>query len=113
MHLHHITRTGYAPAPFQSFPIARVVNVLRDHCLTSCCHSCRLASCLTGARASMTTNSAEIRNPIALAVGPRIDRRQVARGPLGLPLECDLHFAPPLTVSAYTERARKHRRIVT
>jgi Protein of unknown function (DUF2958) len=28
-----------------------------------------------------------------------------ARGPLGLPLECDLHFAPTLTISAYAERA--------
>jgi hypothetical protein len=36
-----------------------------------------------------------------------------ARGPLGLPLECDLHFAPTLTISAYAERAREHRRIVT
>ena len=36
-----------------------------------------------------------------------------ARGPLGLPLECDLHFAPTLTISAYAERAREHRRIIT
>jgi hypothetical protein len=35
-----------------------------------------------------------------------------ARGPLGLPLERDLHFAPTLTISGYTERAREHRRIV-
>jgi Protein of unknown function (DUF2958) len=36
-----------------------------------------------------------------------------ARGPLGLPLECDLHFAPTLTISAYAERACEHRRIIT
>lgn len=36
-----------------------------------------------------------------------------ARGPLGLPLECDLHFAPALTISAYADRAREHRRIIT
>jgi Protein of unknown function (DUF2958) len=36
-----------------------------------------------------------------------------ARGPLGLPLECDLHFAPTLKISAYAERAREHRRIIT
>jgi len=36
-----------------------------------------------------------------------------ARGPLGLPLECDLHFAPTLTISVYADRAREHRRIVT
>jgi len=36
-----------------------------------------------------------------------------ARGPLGLPLECDLHFAPTLTIAAYAERAREHRRIIT
>jgi hypothetical protein len=36
-----------------------------------------------------------------------------ARGPLGLPLECDLHFAPTLTISVYAERAREHRRIIT
>jgi hypothetical protein len=35
-----------------------------------------------------------------------------ARGPLGLPLECDLHFTPTLTISAYAERAREHRRII-
>lgn len=35
------------------------------------------------------------------------------RGPLGLPLECDLHFAPTLTISAYAERAREHRRIIS
>jgi hypothetical protein len=32
-----------------------------------------------------------------------------ARVPLGLPLECDLHFAPTLTISVYAERAREHR----
>jgi hypothetical protein len=36
-----------------------------------------------------------------------------ARGSLSLPLECDLHFAPTLTISAYAERAREHRRIIT
>jgi hypothetical protein len=36
-----------------------------------------------------------------------------ARGPVGLPLECDLHFAPILTISAYADRAREHRRIIT
>ena len=36
-----------------------------------------------------------------------------ARGPLGLPLERDLHFAPTRTIAAYAELAREHRRIVT
>jgi Protein of unknown function (DUF2958) len=36
-----------------------------------------------------------------------------ARGPLGRPLDCDLHFATTLTISAYAERGREHRRIVT
>ena len=36
-----------------------------------------------------------------------------ARGPLGLPLERDLHFAPTRTLSAYAELAREHRRIIT
>jgi hypothetical protein len=36
-----------------------------------------------------------------------------ARGPLGLPLECDLHFAPTLTISAYAAHAREQRRIIT
>jgi hypothetical protein len=36
-----------------------------------------------------------------------------ARGPLGLPLECDLHFAPTRTIAAYAELAREHGRIVT
>jgi hypothetical protein len=35
-----------------------------------------------------------------------------ARGPLGLPLAVDLHFAPTFTISAYAERAREHRRII-
>jgi len=35
-----------------------------------------------------------------------------ARDPLGLPLECDPHFAPTVTISAYAERAREHRRII-
>jgi hypothetical protein len=36
-----------------------------------------------------------------------------ARGPLGLPLECDLHFAPTKTIAAYADLAREHRRIIT
>jgi len=36
-----------------------------------------------------------------------------ARGPLGLPLEQDLHFAPTRTIAAYAELAREQRRIVT
>jgi hypothetical protein len=36
-----------------------------------------------------------------------------ARGPLGLPLERDLYFAPTRTIAAYAELAREHRRIVT
>jgi hypothetical protein len=36
-----------------------------------------------------------------------------ARGPLGLPLERDLYFAPTRTIAAYAELARGHRRIVT
>ena len=36
-----------------------------------------------------------------------------ARGPLGLPLECDLHFAPTRTIAAYAELAREHGRIVS
>jgi hypothetical protein len=36
-----------------------------------------------------------------------------ARGPLGLPLERDLHFAPTRTIAAYAELAREHRRIIT
>ena len=35
------------------------------------------------------------------------------RGPLGLPLERDLHFAPTRTIAAYAELSRQHRRIVT
>ena len=35
------------------------------------------------------------------------------RGPLGLPVEQDLHFAPTRALSAYAELAREHRRIVT
>jgi len=35
------------------------------------------------------------------------------RGPLGLPLERDLYFAPTRTLAAYAEQAREHRRIVT
>ena len=36
-----------------------------------------------------------------------------ARGPLGLPLERDLYFAPTRTIAAYADLAREHRRIVT
>jgi hypothetical protein len=36
-----------------------------------------------------------------------------ARGPLGLPLEPDLYFAPTRTISAYAALACEHRRIVT
>jgi hypothetical protein len=36
-----------------------------------------------------------------------------ARGPLDLPLECDLHFAPTRTIAAYAELAREHRRVIT
>ena len=35
------------------------------------------------------------------------------RGPLGLPLERDLYFAPTRTIAVYAELAREHRRIVT
>jgi len=35
-----------------------------------------------------------------------------ARGPLGLSLECDRHFAPTRTIAAYADLAREHRRIV-
>jgi hypothetical protein len=35
------------------------------------------------------------------------------RGPLGLPLEQDLHFAPTRTIATYAELAREHLRIVT
>jgi len=36
-----------------------------------------------------------------------------ARGPMGLPLQRDLHFMPTQTIAAYAELAREHRRIVT
>jgi hypothetical protein len=36
-----------------------------------------------------------------------------ARGPLGLPIEQDLHFAPVRTLAAFAEAARAQRRIVT
>jgi hypothetical protein len=36
-----------------------------------------------------------------------------ARGPLGLPLECDLHFTATRTMAAYADLAREHRRIIT
>jgi Protein of unknown function (DUF2958) len=34
------------------------------------------------------------------------------RGKLGLPIERDLHFTADKPISAYTEEARQHRRIV-
>jgi hypothetical protein len=36
-----------------------------------------------------------------------------ARGPLGLPIERDLHFEADKTLSSYAEDARAHGRIVT
>jgi hypothetical protein len=36
-----------------------------------------------------------------------------ARGPLGLPFECDLYFAPTRTIAPYAELALEHYRIVT
>jgi hypothetical protein len=36
-----------------------------------------------------------------------------ARGPLGLPLECDRFFTPTRTIAAYADLAREHRRIIT
>lgn len=35
------------------------------------------------------------------------------RGPLGVPVEQDRHFAPTRTIAAYAEQARTQRRIVT
>jgi Protein of unknown function (DUF2958) len=35
------------------------------------------------------------------------------RGPLGLPIERDMHFDADKTLSAYAEEARSHGRIVT
>lgn len=35
------------------------------------------------------------------------------RGPLGLPIERDLHFDADKTLSAYADEARAHGRIVT
>lgn len=36
-----------------------------------------------------------------------------ARGSLGLPLECDLYFAPTRTIAAYADLAREYWRIIT
>jgi hypothetical protein len=36
-----------------------------------------------------------------------------ARGPLGLPVERDLHFSADRILSAYADEARPHGRIVT
>jgi hypothetical protein len=36
-----------------------------------------------------------------------------ARGPLGLPIERDLHFEAAKTLSAYADEARAHGRIVS
>ena len=38
-----------------------------------------------------------------------VSELSTARGPLGLPLECDFHFAPTRTIAAYAELAREHR----
>jgi hypothetical protein len=38
---------------------------------------------------------------------------ETLRGPLGLPVERDLHFAPTRTIAAYADFAREHRRIIT
>ena len=38
---------------------------------------------------------------------------RTVRGPLGLPVERDLHFDADKTLSAYAEVAREHGRIVT
>jgi hypothetical protein len=35
------------------------------------------------------------------------------RGPLGLPVERDMHFVADKPISAYAEEARTHGRIVT
>jgi hypothetical protein len=35
------------------------------------------------------------------------------RGPLGLPIECDMHFEADKTLSAYALEAREHGRIIT
>ena len=35
------------------------------------------------------------------------------RGPLGLPIERDMHFEADKTLSAYADEARAHGRIVT
>jgi len=35
------------------------------------------------------------------------------RGPLGLPVERDLHYEPTRTIAANAELAREHRRIIT
>jgi hypothetical protein len=35
------------------------------------------------------------------------------RGPLGLPVERDMHFEADKTISAYAGKARAHGRIVT
>jgi Protein of unknown function (DUF2958) len=69
-------------------------------------------------KAAATAGDASTRHNLAFMscvstpAGPCVVRALV-NGPLGLPLECDLHFAPTLTISAYAERAREHRRIVT
>jgi hypothetical protein len=38
---------------------------------------------------------------------------ETVRGPLGLSIERDLHFAPMRTIAAYADLAREQRRIVT
>ncbi len=37
---------------------------------------------------------------------------ETVRGPLGLPVERDIHFAPTRTIAAYADLAREHRRII-
>jgi hypothetical protein len=43
----------------------------------------------------------------------RMRELREARGPLGLPIDRDLHFDANKTLSAYANEARAHGRIVT
>jgi Protein of unknown function (DUF2958) len=43
----------------------------------------------------------------------RLHELAATHGPMGLPLERDLHFALMRTIAAYAELACEHRRIVT
>ena len=38
---------------------------------------------------------------------------EIVRGPLWLPIDHDLHFAPARTVAVYAYLAREHRSIIT